>query len=76
MTTYDQKRIRTGKTLKDRMTNRPARNESNKILRAEWCGTSNDQVRSNRNFPKQTCNGKMNRYQIVTKKNGRIAKRV
>ena len=71
---YDAKRIRTGKTKKDRESGATARNETNKALRVEWQQTA-EKSRFNRNFPVATCNGKRNRFHAVTKKNGRIAKK-
>ena len=54
-----QKVSRPGKTAKDRANGAFARNATNKRLRADW---SNDKNASAGNFPKETCNGKRNRY--------------
>ena len=59
MTDYDQKRIRTGKTQKDREGNLFERNTQNKLKRAAWDQASNS---TNANFPRETCNGRRNRY--------------
>ena len=58
---YEEKRIRNGKTAKDRKSGATARNYDNKRARAEWGETSNSS-RSSSNFPRSTCNGKRNRF--------------
>ena len=59
MINYDQRRIRTGKTKKDRESGATARNIMNKRLRADWYDDNKSTAGS---FPRQTCNGKKNRY--------------
>lgn len=58
MDIYEQKRIRTGKTAKDRASGATARNYSNKRERAEW---GNNSSSTNSTFPRHTCNGRRNR---------------
>lgn len=54
---YKQKRIRTGKTHKDRVEGAFKRNEDNKQLRANW-NKENAGARGNPTpFPTHTCNG-------------------
>ena len=55
---YEQKRIRTGKTDKDRRSGATARGYSNKRERAAW---GNDSGATAGSFPRHTCNGKRNR---------------
>jgi len=59
MTKYEEKRIRTGKTQKDRESGAFVRNAENKAKRATWSQSSTS---TNANFPRETCNGKRNRY--------------
>mgnify|MGYP003482096336 CR=1 FL=1 len=59
MSKKEQKIMRPGKTAKDRKRGAVSTNAENKQKRADW---SNDSNRSNANFPKDTCNGKKNRY--------------
>jgi len=68
---YEERRIRAGKTAKDRKSGATARNYSNKRERAQWCQDSNA---TDGSFPRHTCNGKRNRSVIVIKKNGRKVK--
>ena len=56
---YEQRRVRHGKTDRDRKSGAIARNYSNKRERAEWSRSSTATVG---NFPKHTCNGKRNRF--------------
>ena len=72
---YEQKRIRTGKTRKDRESGATARTHANREKRAAWSNESN-QTRSVKGFPTETCNGRKNRSVKVVKKNGRVAKTV
>jgi hypothetical protein len=59
MTYYEANRIRAGKTAKDREKGAFARNTANKAKRTTWVQNSNS---TNATFPRETCNGKRNRY--------------
>ena len=72
MDQYEEKRIRKGKTLKDRQSGATARRYDNQRARTDWIQDSNA---TNSSFPRETCNGRRNRSIVVNKKNGRIAKR-
>ncbi len=61
----------TGKTERRRLNGAFARNVSNKAKRVSW---QHDPNATNGNFPRDTCNGKMNRSVIVIKMNGKRAK--
>jgi hypothetical protein len=54
---YKQKRIRSGKTARDRADGAFKRNADNKAIRAAWQKDSN----KNAAFPAHTCNGQATR---------------
>lgn len=58
------RRVQPGKTEKDRANGAKQKNAQNKDTRAMW---QTDSKRSKDNFPRATCNGKKNRYQVTGK---------
>lgn len=60
---YELRRVRKGKTARDRARGAFERNAANKRMRADyqqdWLSKGN---KSGKAFPKDTCNGKRNRY--------------
>jgi len=63
---YKARRIRKGKTNRDRLNGAKAKNLQNRESRAMW---QNDSKRTAQNFPYASCNGKRNRYQVTGKGN-------
>lgn len=59
---YASKRVRHGKTRKDRASGAMARNAENKYSRAAWQGDTKGSP-----FPVSTCNGQRNRYRVTGK---------
>ncbi len=61
---YQSRRRRVGKTAKQRKSGKLERNASNRSTRSDWC---QDSRASNSTFPRQTCNGRKNRFQYTGK---------
>ena len=60
MSTYDEARVRHGKTRRDHQSGAHRRRMENNDIRAEWCRTDNSKRETTR-FPHEVCNGKKTR---------------
>ena len=59
-------KVRKGKTERKRANGATARNADNKAKRVAWQHGNGE---TNKTFPRETCNGKKNRYRVTGKGN-------
>lgn len=60
MNQFDEKRIRRGKTARDRNSGAHARNAANRAQRGEWSRDGGVSPRCTTEFPHWTCRGRTN----------------
>lgn len=64
---YASRRIRKGKSSKDRANGARSKNAQNKDSRASWQNNRRADGSNSTTFPRASCNGKANRYQVTGK---------
>jgi hypothetical protein len=64
---YELKRIRTGKTRRERIAGAAHKNAQNRDSRASWQNDRKADGSNSTSFPVASCNGRRNRYQVTGK---------
>lgn len=64
---YNAKRIRTGKTRRDRENGAANKNAQNRDSRASWQNSRRADGSNSTTFPYASCNGTRNRFQVTGK---------